>query len=200
MDVARQSSNSRMGQPDGRSQGESHRARVLLRGRSAPTHQISTETHIMRSDLRKPVVLLTADEEHDLIIRAQAGDIAVQNELIERNIPFLLFVATRRHRACRHRVDRDDLAHAGCLGFIRAIEKFEIGRGRLITYAQHRVRSAIDEAIDQASLLRIPSSTLEKINRGEAVRPSTVPRSSSSPNRVPLIAILPGSQSTRWIS
>ena len=127
----------------------------------------------MRSDLRKPVVLLTPDEEHDLLIRAQAGDIVARNELIERNIPFLLFVATRRHRACRHRVDRDDLAHAGCIGFIRAIEKFKIGRGRLITYAQHWVRSAIDDAIDQAALLRIPRSTLEKINRGEPVQLST---------------------------
>jgi RNA polymerase sigma factor (sigma-70 family) len=58
----------------------------------------------------------------------------------------------------------DDLYQAGCMGFLRSIEKFELDRGlRLSTYASWWIRQSVQREVDQTqSTIHIPDARLRK--------------------------------------
>lgn len=80
---------------------------------------------------------LTADEERDLIAKAQAGCIASRNTLVERNLGYIYKVC---YRFCERwtAFDAEEVLGQAVLGYMHAIEKFDLGRTtRLSTYAGH---------------------------------------------------------------
>jgi len=69
----------------------------------------------------------------------RTGSKAVQRQLIERNLPLVAKLA-RAHRLPPH--EMPDLIQEGCLGLMRAIEKWDANRGvKLSTYAAWWIRA-----------------------------------------------------------
>ncbi len=86
-------------------------------------------------------VALTREEERDLADRARRGEARARDELVKRNLPFVVAVAKKSMgRGAR----LDDLVQEGNLGLLRAVEKFDTGKGtRFSTYAIWWIRAYI---------------------------------------------------------
>ena len=98
------------------------------------------------------VPLLTAEEEKDLAMKMEAGDmevVSIAKRYVGRGMLFL------------------DLIQEGNLGLIKAVEKFDYRKGyKFSTYATWWIRQAITRAIaDQARTIRIPVHMVETINK-----------------------------------
>lgn len=76
---------------------------------------------------------LTKDEERALIARAQSGDLAARNTLIERNLG--LIYGCCRKVAARYRYPAEELVGDATEIFIKSIARFDMRFGRLSTYA-----------------------------------------------------------------
>ena len=84
---------------------------------------------------------LSREDERALAQRCRAGDPRAREELITRNLPFVVAVA-RKHLGRGARLD--DLVQEGNLGLLRAVEKFDTGVGtRFSTYAIWWIRAYI---------------------------------------------------------
>ena len=86
---------------------------------------------------------LTREEERELAIRCKEGDPRAREELITRNLPFVVAVAKRYlGRGAR----LDDLVQEGNLGLLRAVEKFDTKKGtRFSTYSVWWIRAYIQK-------------------------------------------------------
>lgn len=110
------------------------------------------------------VPLLTAEEEKELAMKMEAGDMEAKKRLAEANLRLVVSIAKRY-------VGRGmlflDLIQEGNLGLIKAIEKFDYRKGyKFSTYATWWIRQAITRAIaDQARTIRIPVHMVETINK-----------------------------------
>ena len=110
------------------------------------------------------VPLLTAEEEKNLAMRMENGDMDAKKRLAEANLRLVVSIAKRY-------VGRGmlflDLIQEGNLGLIKAVEKFDFRKGyKFSTYATWWIRQAITRAIaDQARTIRIPVHMVETINK-----------------------------------
>ena len=110
------------------------------------------------------VPLLTAEEEKELAMKMEAGDMEAKKRLAEANLRQVVSIAKRY-------VGRGmlflDLIQEGNLGLIKAVEKFDYRKGyKFSTYATWWIRQAITRAIaDQARTIRIPVHMVETINK-----------------------------------
>lgn len=110
------------------------------------------------------VPLLTAEEEKELAMKMEAGDMDAKKRLAEANLRLVVSIAKRY-------VGRGmlflDLIQEGNLGLIKAVEKFDYRKGyKFSTYATWWIRQAITRAIaDQARTIRIPVHMVETINK-----------------------------------
>ena len=110
------------------------------------------------------VPLLTAEEEKNLAVRMENGDMDAKKRLAEANLRLVVSIAKRY-------VGRGmlflDLIQEGNLGLIKAVEKFDYRKGyKFSTYATWWIRQAITRAIaDQARTIRIPVHMVETINK-----------------------------------
>lgn len=101
---------------------------------------------------------LPAAEQAALCLRAQNGDIAARNKLVETS---LRLVMHRVEAFARDRDDKADLVSEGAFGLIRAVEKFDPTFGAsFATYA----RAWIDNAVRLALL------AAREVKRGDATR------------------------------
>lgn len=95
----------------------------------------------------REIPLLTSEEEAELARRWQNGDEEAGRRLVVHNLRFVVKVAYQ-YRGYRMRLS--DLVQEGNLGLMKAVERFDPGRGnRLITYAIWWIRAYI-----QAHILR----------------------------------------------
>ena len=125
--------------------------------------QIDDPVRLYLKEIGK-VPLLTNEREKSLAERMMAGDETAKTELVEANLRLVVSIAKRY-------VGRGmfflDLIQEGNLGLMKAVEKFDYGKGyKFSTYATWWIRQAITRAIaDQARTIRIPVHMVETINR-----------------------------------
>jgi len=110
-----------------------------------------------------------AQEEALLVRRAQRGDAAAREKLVQGNLRLVHSVA-RKYR-CR-RLAMEDLIQEGIVGLITAIERFDGARGcRLSTYAVHWIRQNIARAVEQNDrLIRVPVQASVQIRQIQRLR------------------------------
>jgi RNA polymerase sigma factor (sigma-70 family) len=93
----------------------------------------------------------TKEEELELVMRAQRGDGKACDRLIEANQRLVLSIAKRFQGQGMPLLE---LVQEGQLGLIRALEKFDSGKGyRFSTYATFWIRQAIQRALAARSSL-----------------------------------------------
>ena len=117
-------------------------------------------------EIRK-IPLLTPEQEVALARRVKAGERKALDELVRRNLRFVVSVAKQYAKSG---VSFEDLINEGNLGLIRAAERFDVDRGyRFISYAVWWVRQAILQYVAEHSrTVRLPinkSTTLTKVTR-----------------------------------
>lgn len=112
------------------------------------------------------VPMITHEEEIELAQKAQAGDKAAKDKLVNANLRFVVNVA-KKYR--NHGLDLTDLISEGNLGLLTAVEKFDVTKGyHFISYAVWWIRQSILQAIaEQSRIVRLPLNqvgSLSKIN------------------------------------
>ncbi|ETX00065.1 MAG: hypothetical protein ETSY1_12570 [Candidatus Entotheonella factor] len=111
---------------------------------------------------RRPVP--TPTEEIDLGRRIRQGDAQAVQELVERNLRFVVQVAGKYRGSG---IPVTDLINEGNLGLIQAARKFDPDRGaRFITYAIWWIRQAIMHALAEGQgAVRLPIKQAEALSR-----------------------------------
>ncbi len=97
-------------------------------------------------------------------------DAAERQRLLEENLPEVRYIARRIHDRLPSHVSFDDLVHAGILGLIDAVDKFDPGKNvQLKSYARFRIRGAILDSLRQLDWsprhLRRQARRIEEANR-----------------------------------
>lgn len=124
---------------------------------------------------------LTPELERELILRAKAGDLAAQRQLLEAHAPY---IAKMVKKYARDGVSFDDVYQEGRLGFLHGlVNKFDPDRGiKLITYAGEWARSrAARYHADHASTIRVPVHLRDAIHREARGAP---PKTTKDPQRL----------------
>ena len=110
------------------------------------------------------VPLVSNEEEKELAIAVENGDLEAKQRLAEANLRLVVSIAKRY-------VGRGmqflDLIQEGNMGLMKAVDKFDYSKGfKFSTYATWWIRQAITRAIaDQARTIRIPVHMVETINK-----------------------------------
>src|SRR5215470_13804154 len=103
---------------------------------------------------------------------ASAGgiDSLERQRILEENLPEVRYIARRIHDRLPSHVSFDDLVHAGILGLIDAVDKFDPSKNvQLKSYARFRIRGEILDSLRQLDWsprhLRRQARRIEEINR-----------------------------------
>jgi RNA polymerase sigma factor (sigma-70 family) len=106
----------------------------------------------------------TAGEATDLLLRAQAGDIAAREQLIDRLLPLVSSLA-RRFRT--EGLDQTDLIQEGIVGLLRALERYDPARGvPFAAYATWWIRQSLQDArSDFIRPFRLPPKALRQLSQ-----------------------------------
>jgi RNA polymerase sporulation-specific sigma factor len=105
---------------------------------------------------------LQADEEAELLINLEGGDLSVKRVLIERNLRLVVYIARKFENTG---VDIEDLTSIGTIGLIKAINTYNPGRNiKLATYASRCIENEILMYLRKNSRARSEVSFEEPLN------------------------------------
>lgn len=98
-----------------------------------------------------------------------------RERLLQENLPEVRYIARRIHDRLPSHVPFDDLVHAGIVGLIDAVDKFDPGRNvQLKSYARFRIRGAILDSLRQMDwsprALRRQARRIEEAQREIAMK------------------------------
>ena len=119
-------------------------------------------TRLLRSLDRSPAHAPADRVLDQLAVRAQAGDAEAREELIQRLLPLVSSIA-RSYRTLG--VDRADLVQEGCVGVLRALQRYDARRGvPFSAYATLWIRQALQELrSDFIRPFRLPPKALRQL-------------------------------------
>lgn len=105
--------------------------------------------------------VLTAEAERALVDRFRNGDSAAAGALVRACLPFVFTVALEYRR---WGIPIEDIVQEGCIGFLKAAERFDASKGcRLITYAAYWIRAEIrDYVVRSYRIVRLGASKGER--------------------------------------
>jgi RNA polymerase sigma-32 factor len=105
---------------------------------------------------------LDPEVEQELARAFRNGDLDARRKLVEANLPFVMHIA---RRYIRWGLPLEDLVQQGNEGLLKAVAKFDPGRGtRLSTYAQFWIRAEIrDYVTRQHRSIRLGSTRTERL-------------------------------------
>jgi RNA polymerase primary sigma factor len=93
--------------------------------------------------------LLEAEQEQELALKIQNGDLDALNKLICANLRLVTKIAQEYKN---HGVDIEDLVSAGNFGLIKAAEKYKQGTGaRFQTFAHQHIRHSMKDVLSKMS-------------------------------------------------
>ena len=112
------------------------------------------------SDIKK---FKTADDEYDCAVRALNGDDKAREELITKNLRFVISVAKQY---VTNNVSLEDLINEGNIGLVEAADKFDPTKGfKFISYAVWYIRRSINDYLKSKSkLIRVPVNRSNELN------------------------------------
>jgi RNA polymerase primary sigma factor len=115
-------------------------------------------------DVRAIKSFETAEEEYQCAIKAFNGDEQAFNELIERNLKFVISVAKQYVNA---KAPLEELVTEGNYGLIEAAKKFDPTRGfKFISYAVWHIRKNVTDYMNKYSrTVRIPINRITELNK-----------------------------------
>lgn len=115
------------------------------------------------------IPLLSHEEETELALKAQKGDVAAKNKIINANLRFVVNVAKKYQN---HGLDLEDLISEGNIGLMTAIEKFDVSKGyHFISYAVWWIRQCILKAVcEKSRAIRLPLNKANELVRIEHAR------------------------------
>lgn len=109
---------------------------------------------------------LSADEEKELVAKAQKGDKKASDSLFRANVRFILKEAKNYARS--YGMSLEDCFSSACEGFMKAIERYDAEKGtRLITIAIWWIKSCIQEESYNSHLIKIPYKKIARLQDKE---------------------------------
>jgi RNA polymerase sigma-32 factor len=97
----------------------------------------------------RSIPALSREDEHELAVKAVAGDEAAMEKLVEANLRFVVAVALQYRR---YGLRISDLIAEGNLGLMIAAKKFDPHRGtRFVTYAGYWIRALVLDLVVRSS-------------------------------------------------
>lgn len=117
----------------------------------------------------KNIPLLTHEQEIELAQKAQTGDKAAKDKLVNSNLRFVVNVAKKYQN---HGLDLVDLISEGNIGLITAVEKFDVSKGyHFISYAVWWIRQSILKAVcEKSRAIRLPLNRANELVQIEHAR------------------------------
>jgi len=126
-----------------------------------------TATNIYLKELNP--ILLTKEEERELLLKIKQGDEKAKIELTEKNLRLVVRIAKRY---IGKGLDFNDLIQAGNEGLLKAIDKFDIAKEtRFSTYATPWIQETITREIENnGRTIRLPVNLYEKLNKYKKIK------------------------------
>ncbi len=121
----------------------------------------SPEVHYIGSNEVLPPPL-SAEEEKELLVRLQDGDLKVRTPLIERNLRLVVYIARKFENTG---ISTEDLVSIGTIGLIKAVNTFDPSKNiKLATYASRCIENEILMYLRRTSKLKSEVSFDEPLN------------------------------------
>ena len=110
---------------------------------------------------------LTMEEEVDLALRIQAGDIFAKNTLVERNLRFVPYVVKQTPSWVYGPANMEDLISAGYEAMMVAADKWKPQSGiRFVGFCRPFIERAIVRYVEKHGyVIRLPSNVHEQIRK-----------------------------------
>ena len=100
--------------------------------------------------------MLSPEETLELILKAQHGDNEAKTCLLENNIPLIKSIV---RRYINKQIEHEDLMQLGTLGFVKAINNFDVGYGvKFSTYAVPMIAGEIKRYIRDNGAIKVSRS------------------------------------------
>jgi RNA polymerase primary sigma factor len=150
-------------EPDALELAECEEREAEEEARASVAEYSSDAIKLYLRDIQK-TKLLSADQEKELALKIDLGDMAARDLMITCNLRLVVKIAKRY-------INRGlpflDLIEEGNLGLIKAVERFEAARGfRFSTYATWWIRQTVERALmNQANTIRLPVHVTEDIGK-----------------------------------
>jgi RNA polymerase sporulation-specific sigma factor len=107
--------------------------------------------------------LLDDQETRELILRAQRGDQQARDLLAQHNLRLVMSIVSR---FTGRGTEEEDLFQLGCLGLIKAIDRFDLGQGvQFSTYAVPLIMGEIRQFLRDSGPIKISRSIREMVQQ-----------------------------------
>jgi len=121
------------------------------------------------SELSLPKLpLLDEETTRQLILQAQNGSKKAKDKLVQHNLRLVMSIVIR---FSGRGTEEEDLFQVGCLGLVRAIDRFDLAQGvRFSTYAVPMVMGEIRQYLRESGLIKVSRVIKETARQVAAVR------------------------------